>query len=78
MIPLQWFADGVICRPKHLGVHEAWVNRVPVCLKIQEGVHRRIPRRAGQPALAAADPHLSLLAASEYRDELRVVTCRKG
>jgi hypothetical protein len=27
MIPLPWFADGAICRPKHLGVHEAMVKK---------------------------------------------------
>jgi len=44
MIPLQWFADGVICRPKHLGVHEAWVKKGSCSLKIQEGRRASWPR----------------------------------
>ena len=49
MIPLQCLADGVICRPMHPGVHEAWVKKGAVSLKIQEGMPSTAIEGAANP-----------------------------
>ncbi len=41
---------GIICRSRHLGVHEAWVKKGAVCVKIHEGRRSRprAPRTMGR------------------------------
>src|ERR1700739_30311 len=76
MIPLQCLADGVICRPMHPGVHEAWVKKGAVSLKIPEGwraSRRRAPRiLAGLTQCELTPPMLHGLSADLPAQEVGV------